>query len=140
MLGPETQAAKESFARGIPYQEKKVWGQVSHIFASPHAAVSILDVEAGFCCSTHKHIYRLNMFVVMSGEVAIKWKGGESPLERKWNSIVLSSGDDFTVQIGIWHRFEVLASGKIVEVYWPGKEGDVVSLDDIIRADVGGPV
>ena len=44
------------------------------------------------------------------------------------------------VEAGVVHRFEVLESGVVVEVYFPQRPTDRVSHDDIVRFDLGGRV
>ncbi len=120
----------------LPQSEEKNWGRVMHIFASPHAAVSVLKVKSGQRCSTHVHDERANMFVVLDGWLVVEeWPEG---LRKASTLKVLESGDIHTVPSRIWHRFRVQQSGKVLEVYWPD-QGGIVRLDDIIRKDIGGP-
>ena len=56
-----------------PFNETKVWGSVFHLFASPHAAVSLLNVNAGTRCSRHKHQDRANQFAVGLVEFSSKF-------------------------------------------------------------------
>lgn len=114
--------------------EKKVWGSVWHLFTSHSAAVSHLKLKAGFCCSRHKHLERANQFSVISGRVAIQqWDKFDDMTE-----VILESGNSLTVPSGVIHRFRVLQSGTMVEVYWPDVACGWVRLDDIERLDEGG--
>jgi len=117
--------------------ETKCWGVVAHIFCSEHAAVSVLRVNKGFRCSRHLHRQRNNLFTVISGKVIIEqwWPSDDGCALRE---DVLSPGDTLQVASGIEHRFRVLESGEMVEVYWPEFDGDKVSIEDIERADEGG--
>jgi len=120
----------------IPFAEEKCWGRVTHIFANPHAAVSCLEVERGFCCSKHYHRDRANLFAVQEGSVVIEeWPDG---LESKSKLILLGPGDTYYVPSGIWHRFRVWRTGRLTEVYWPDRPGGEVDPNDIERADMGG--
>jgi mannose-6-phosphate isomerase-like protein (cupin superfamily) len=113
--------------------EKKVWGRVMHVFHSEHVAVSYLEVDAGYRCSRHIHQYRDNMFIVVEGTVLVEqWRYDQPSPQRT----ILLSGHSLNVPARIPHRFRVIDSGKLIEVYQPtqGK----VSLDDIVRFDVGG--
>lgn len=119
--------------------EEKVWGRVRHLFHSDYASVSHLEVKAGFQCSRHKHSFRINQFTVLSGEVVIErwlYRNGEAELLPE---VRLKAGDSFSVPAGMFHRFRVIESGEMVEVYWPQREGLFVSINDIIRLDEGGP-
>lgn len=117
-------------------REEKIWGSVSHVFNSPHAATSILTVEAGFRCSCHYHEERANQFCVLSGKLVVEdWE------DRRFHSsklYLLEPGNIYNVPSTFWHRFRVLESGFVVEVYWPDR-GGVCRADDIIRDDMGGP-
>lgn len=114
--------------------EQKVWGSVLHLFHSPHVAVSWLKLNEGFRCSKHLHRDRINMFLVLSGELIVQsWMedGGVA------NSL-LKRGDTLTVPAGRKHRFVVVESGEAIEIYTP-IEGRTVQMDDIVRDDEGGP-
>ena len=116
--------------------EDKIWGRVHHIFASLTAAVSCLEVDKGFQCSIHRHKDRINQFTILEGSVCIEhWPTGlDNPSIMK----VLLPGDTRFMHNGIWHRFRVIRSGRIIEVYWSGNDMPV-RWDDIERIDEGGP-
>lgn len=116
--------------------EMKVWGRVAHVFANEHAAVSCLDVRAGYQCSIHLHAQRVNQFSVLSGQLYIDI----FPTDDTKQSVLVSQGETFVVDAGVKHRFRVVKTGMVVEVYWPAKQGDKVSIEDIIRDNVGGRV
>lgn len=112
--------------------EEKAWGRVQHMFYNSHVGVSYLEVERGFCCSKHKHNERTNMFFVHSGQLVVEvW-------DLDWKMYLLNEGDSIEVPEGLWHRFRVLMSGKVTEVYRPAFSGAQVRLDDIDRMDKGG--
>jgi len=120
-----------------PHWEEKCWGRVQHIFASIHTAVSHLEIKEGFQCSIHRHKERSNLFAVIEGKVMIESMGtlGDC-VERR---MILEPGDVAIVPDWIWHRFIVLESGRMVEVYEATGNGSC-RLDDIERLDEGGPV
>ena len=137
-----------------PYWEEKCWGRVLHVFANEHAAVSCLEVEKGFRCSQHFHEERANLFAVQSGHVVIEmWSTvcrHEPALEIHTDSYpqyvvktckrklsLLEPGATLCVPSGMWHRFSVLESGQMTEVYWPDRGGKV-DIEDIQRFEVGG--
>ncbi len=116
--------------------EKKIWGKVAHLQISDHCLISYLHVEKGHYCSKHVHHYRTNTFIVMSGVLRIiLYKGFELEEER---SSIISPGVIHFVAAGEWHRFDVLESGDVIEVYHPGYEGATVDLSDIEREYPGG--
>ena len=111
--------------------EEKVWGCVRHVFSSDQCAVSILEVEKGSYCSKHYHRERVNRFIVQSGVIAVVWYPISGSVRRRR----LKAGDVFDVPAGVIHRFEVIKSGVVVEVYFPSA---TVRQDDIVRLDLGG--
>lgn len=117
-------------------EETKVWGTATHVFASPQAAVSILDTLKGGYCSRHFHSQRVNRFVVHTGVINVVEydPGGTVEVSRT----KLQSGDMHDVEAGVVHRFEVVEPGLVVEIYYPSRPQDRVSQDDIIRLDLGG--
>lgn len=113
--------------------EKKVWGEVTHLFASDRAAVSFLRLKRGYRCSRHYHSQRANQFVVLSGVVVVEEWSGEVREEN-----TLTAGQVHTVLSLVVHRFRVIEDGEMIELYWPDR-GGTVQLDDIVRLDEGGP-
>ena len=119
----------------LPFWEEKCWGEVLHCFHNSQASVSYLKVREGYRCSRHFHEDRANDFIVISGQIMIEvWSKGKEPKTE-----LLIPGDTFSVLSKIVHRFNVIESGDLIEVYWPDR-GGVVSIDDIIRLDVGGVI
>lgn len=117
--------------------EQKDWGEVLHLFLRDDAAVSMLHVEKDFRCSRHYHKDRANMFIVVSGKIDVLICDHKtSPGPRVAH---LESGHAVVVESGCLHWFEVVEAGTVIEVYWADKGGKV-SIDDIVRKDVGGPV
>ncbi len=114
--------------------EKKAWGSVAHVFTSDKAATSWLRVTAGTRCSRHFHRERVNSFAVLSGVILIEeWGPG-----LRAETTRLEAGQSHSVPSGVVHRFRVLESGEVVEIYWPDKDGGRVRIDDIERFDEGG--
>jgi len=121
--------------------EKKVWGEVMHLFQSPDVAISLLRVKAGFRCSKHLHRHRVNAFMVLSGKLEV-WiwtceeefrSYPENPMHRRLLLPSLSSS--LAVGVNRPHMFRVLRSGLVVEIYTP--DGGPVEIEDIVRFDVG---
>jgi len=122
--------------------EEKCWGRVAHVFVSPRAAVSYLEVKEGFCCSKHRHQERANDFIVISGMLLIEEfnaTGDQIKSTLLCGCDSCKYGNDYSVPSGVWHRFVVLRSGQVIEVYWPDNHG-TVRINDIERKDEGGRV
>lgn len=118
--------------RHEPKWERKGWGRVFHLFASPTAAVSYLEFNENTKCSRHFHQNRVNLFAILSGIVVIEILDdtGKTVTDAK----ILRKNDTFEVAPGVVHRFRVLKSGRMIEVYYPPD----VDIHDIERLDVGG--
>ncbi len=119
--------------------EEKVWGSVCHIFQSGQAAVSYLKVNAGFQCSKHKHEQRANQFTVISGKIVVEIWAKRDGTGMLLSSESLQTGESIMVPSTYYHRFRVIESGEVVEIYW-GDRGGAVHIDDIVRLDEGGPI
>lgn len=116
--------------------EQKVWGTAMHVFNSNFVAISILQTIAGGYCSRHSHKQRINRFIVQSGAIDVVEydASGENEISR----IRMIAGDVHDVETEVVHRFEVVSSGVVVELYFPTCPGGTISSDDIDRIDVGG--
>lgn len=102
------------------------------MFDNANAAVSVLHVEKGGYSSRHFHRERINRFIVVSGEILVETYSTPERLETR---NALTAGDVLDVQPNVIHRFSVVESGIVVEVYWPSAH---LSLEDIVRLDEGG--
>lgn len=119
--------------------EEKCWGKVCHL-VERDLQVSVLKVVAGFRCSRHRHIHRWNNFRVITGILrVIEYRQNSSGDLSQTRSTVLVAGQSIDIHPGVWHCFEVLESGQVVEIYWTT---DKTSVDfaDIERIDVGGRI
>ncbi len=114
--------------------ETKAWGRVHHVFDNDRAAVSVLHVEKGGYSSRHFHRHRVNRFVVVSGSIDVVLYS-PTPSHHELVRTRLQAGDVYDVTSNVVHRFEVVESGIVVEVYWPDAR---LSAEDIERLDVGG--
>ena len=118
--------------------EEKCWGHVSHLF-SDRTALSFLQVNEGWRCSVHCHLHRWNEFRVISGAIRIIRYERVQGLLQVQTSIVLRADSNLAVGPGIYHSFEVVASGEVIETYWT-KDGTDVDINDIVRENEGGPI
>jgi len=120
-----------------PFWEEKVWGRVKHVFASPQASVSYLETKKNTRCSIHYHQERANQFIVIEGCIMVERFSDEN-LFSALDEHILTENCIYTVPCGVWHRFKALQDSRAIEVYFPGKEGGICRMDDIVRHDVGG--
>lgn len=118
-----------------PVWEEKAWGKVLHVFASPFAAVSYLEILAKTRCSIHFHRVRANQFCVIEGKVLIE-EFDDIP-SNPVRQTLLVPGKSLVVPSRVVHRFRALQAGQMIEVYWADRKG-AVTHDDIVRFDTGG--
>lgn len=120
--------------------EDKCWGTVSHHKVAG-IQTSILSVTRDFRCSNHRHIHRHNRFYVITGKIAVVQidpdlgAGDASVVDVDF----VYPGEYLDIPPGVWHRFEVIHSGHVVETYWT-TDGTEVDINDIERLDEGGPI
>lgn len=120
------------------WDNTKCWGRVWHRFYDKNLGESLLEVEAGWRCSIHWHEHRWNCFAIIDATIIIETFGpSNNQPSNQPSTITLEPGSSFVVQPLIWHRFRVLQSGRIAEMYWT-TDGIPCCIDDIIRYDVGG--
>lgn len=116
--------------------DAKCWGLTRILFANKHHSLHELMLVEGFQCSRHRHAQRANSFYLDSGELEICTYESDGTPISEFN---LRAGGTIEIPSQIWHRFKVLKSGRCFETYWPDR-GGIVRLDDIERADEGGPI
>lgn len=119
-------------ARKLPIGSKigKVWGWTKALFQSDTTEVQVLQVEAGYVCSEHRHAHKNNLFYVIRGRIkVVTWKDGLR------DESVLEEGEMTVVKAGDWHQFEAVTNSQLIELYWA-----TLDPDDIERRSHGGRV
>ena len=112
--------------------EKKVWGERWMIREDSVHTTNILNLVKGNRCSWHYHQQKYNLFAVITGKIRIV-RG--IPETNHRISCDLIAGDTFIVSPGIWHEFQVIESGIIVEEMYVQYDDE-----DIEREKLGGPI
>jgi mannose-6-phosphate isomerase-like protein (cupin superfamily) len=117
--------------------ETKVWGSTTTLLSNPMVSFHRAEVKAGFRCSIHKHDHRHNGFFVEEGEIHVVLFDDRDP-SRPAEKVryTLNQGDFFSVEPGVYHRFECYRDSVLFELYWAAS----VQPDDITRLDVGGRI
>lgn len=122
----------------IPKWEPKVWGWACHL-QDGDLLLSMLKVNVGFRCSTHKHEHRWNQFHVVSGKLVVDLFRMVNGVPERVDWVLMFPGDSYTVTAGQYHCFRVIESGYVVETYGCD-DGTVPDVNDIVRFDEGGPI
>ena len=113
----------------------KVWGRTKRIFSATFFEMHELHILPNSFCSTHKHCFKHNAFLVISGECWIEVRKNDYALVDPTH---LRPGDITSVSPNEYHWFR---TGKkpcvLYEIYYC-EPGGAVLAKDIIRENVGG--
>ena len=108
----------------------KVWGETSKIFSKNNVEVYRIAGRKGGKSSSHKHTFKLSLFFVERGSIAIEIEKNDYNLTDR---TVLKAGESTMIKPNEHHLFEILADDTVCyEFYW-------VELDssDIQRKNCG---
>lgn len=138
---------------GVPYWQHKCWGKVWHRFNDNIINESLLSVNQGWQCSVHYHKHRYNAFIATSAIIAIEiWTREQHHLllqagknsSKDISDIVpptyihyIHPGQSYVVAPSIIHRFSVIQSGQLIEIYWTN-DNSKCEMEDIYRLTEGG--
>ncbi len=102
------------------------WGNRTRTFEWDGGIATILVLEPKKRCSWHYHNTAYNQFYVISGKLGVKTDKGYTT--------VLSPGNSFTVEPGVYHEFQTYEEPAVIE------EIAYVKYDtgDIHRKQLGG--
>lgn len=114
-------------------KQGKVWGETIKVAGEKHWSVHVLHISKGGFCSEHKHSAKINVFYVISGQLAVTIQQGGRLIDPMEDVTTLNAGDRMTVPIEKYHRFTALKDTVCLEIY----EGVCVDAD-IDRHDQGG--
>jgi len=120
-----------------PTWEPKCWGRVWHRFNDRHLNESLLEINKGWQCSIHWHENRWNCFVSIDATIGIEDFGESTKPPQIIKTTMVHPGESLIVRPKTWHRFFVIDSGRLVEIYWT-TNGAECNIHDIIRHDIGG--
>lgn len=111
----------------------KVWGSTNVLLAKATVEMHRMWIEPRSRCSMHKHHFKWNGFLCLSGRLTIVVEKNDYALTDR---TVLEPGEFMEVPPGEFHRFE---SGDepvdAIELYYLEPLSE-----DIVRKDCGGPV
>lgn len=108
----------------------KIWGTTEAQLKTPGIEIHRLSIKPNSWCSRHRHAFKNNAFLVVSGVLHIR-------IEREYgvDETHLTAGQMTTVEPRYFHKFWTGPEGaEIWEIYYP----PVLSGEDIERVGVGG--
>ncbi len=104
----------------------KIWGERRRILLDNKNEVDLLYLKKDTFCSTHKHKYKNNKFIVISGNVVI---------DTEFDKANLCANDEWTVLAPNKHRFVALEDSVMIEIAWVF-DGEI-DPEDIDRESLG---
>ena len=113
----------------------KVWGERRRIHIDALNEVDLLYLKKDTFCSTHKHKFKKNKFIVVSGRVRI---------ETDFGHIILRKNDTWEISPPLRHRFCAEEDSIMIEIAtispttW--KKTGAINPDDINRESQGGRI
>jgi quercetin dioxygenase-like cupin family protein len=110
----------------------KAWGYTKHLFNKNNVEVHDILVQKGGYCSKHYHQSKFNQFIVKRGALKIEISNVYAQYSDV-SSVVLRTGQSYTVKPGIVHSFEALEDTEALEIYWVE-----IDQEDIVRHSQGG--
>lgn len=116
----------------MPGAIRKPWGWTVDLMTEPTLQISMLDIEAGGECSRHFHRDKKNRFYVRSGVLLVRWwirEGLPAGMVR------LEPGNWIELPANLVHQFFAPEPCRVLEIYTPAREGEVVDPGDIVRLD-----
>lgn len=111
-------------------KEGKVWGETRLLLKTAFVQLARVHIEPHTQCSMHKHEFKTNAFLVLSGRLTIVVRKNDYDLTDRTE---LGPGDITIVRPNEFHRFVTHDEPvDALEIYYPTEIGD-----DIVREDCG---
>lgn len=108
----------------------KVWGRTEVLLQTALVEIHRLDIKPYASCSLHKHEFRWNGFLLLSGRMWIQVHKNDYALVDETE---LLPGEFMTVRPNEFHLFITKAQpAKAIEIYYPQE-----LTEDIVRKSVG---
>ena len=107
----------------------KIWGERRRLLLTNKTEIDLLYLKKNSFCSTHSHVNKINMFVVVSGRVRI---------ETEFGNLTLTKNNSWEVHPMLKHRFFALEDSVMIELAYVNK-GRIQPMD-INRISQGGRV
>ena len=107
----------------------KIWGQRRRMLLTDTAEIDLVYVKKDTFCSSHRHNYKINRFIVVKGAVRI---------DTEYGSTILGENEVFEVRPPMKHRFYAIQDSTMVECAYV-EEGKI-DPNDIDRESQGGRI
>jgi hypothetical protein len=120
-----------------PKWVEKAWGKVWNKFADDITNESLLYVKADHQSSIHFHNEKWNCFICMDATIVVEEFITEAGENKVASSTLMNPGDSHVVPPKKLHRFYVVKSGRVLEIYW-SLDDHKCDPNDIVRIYDGG--
>jgi mannose-6-phosphate isomerase-like protein (cupin superfamily) len=105
----------------LPYRVPKPWGHEIIWAKTDRYVGKILHIEPGHVLSLQYHNKKDESIYVMTGEIILRVKQGETLIERN-----MRAGEAFHIQPRTIHQFEAVVASDLLEASTP-------EIDDVVR-------
>jgi mannose-6-phosphate isomerase-like protein (cupin superfamily) len=105
----------------LPYRVPKPWGHEIIWAKTDRYVGKILHIEPGHVLSLQYHNKKDESIYVMTGEIILRVKQGETLIERS-----MRAGEAFHIQPKTIHQFEAVVASDLLEASTP-------EIDDVVR-------
>ena len=105
----------------VPYRVDKPWGHEIIWAKTDRYVGKILHIEAGHVLSLQYHNKKDESIYVLSGEIILRLKEGETLIERR-----MAPGAAFHIHPKLVHQFEAVVTSDLLEASTP-------EIDDVVR-------
>lgn len=107
----------------------KIWGERRRILLDDKNEIDLLYLKKNSFCSWHKHLEKINRFILVSGKVSIITEFGTKELKIN---------EPFDVLPPLKHRFVIQEDSVMIEMAYVEKGN--INPDDITRIAQGGRI
>ena len=105
----------------VPYRVEKPWGHEIIWAKTDRYVGKILHIEQGHVLSLQYHNKKDESIYVLSGEIILRLKEGETMIERR-----MGQGAAFHIRPKTVHQFEAAVTSDLLEASTP-------EIDDVVR-------
>ena len=94
-------------------KQGKIWGETEEIYSNDFVSIHYLKIKKGGYCSEHYHLFKSNIFYVISGNLKIRiWTDDNSV-----DDTVVWAGESCKIEPGVYHQFKALTDVECIEIY-----------------------
>ena len=111
----------------IGSRQGKIWGSTQPVFSYNGTEAHVIRVLSGGFCSCHKHTFKWNRFVIISGRMVVRIFEDNMRIgthQKLLDTTTIGPGEVTDVPHGVRHEFEALEDCIALEFYWTELDPD----------------